>query len=223
LSLPLEAGDSMRIAIPIYPGFAATDAIGPYEILSRLPGAELRFVAVVAGPVAADTGFLSVLAEPLASMPDPDIVMVPGAPNRCLPLGDAVLMEWLRAAHARSTWTTSVCTGSHLLGAAGILKGHRATTHWSDLDALPGFGATPCNERVVFDGKLVTAAGVTAGYDMALALAARIAGEDFAKAVQLALEYDPQPPFDAGSPERAPAHLVALVRRLGLGAAQDLP
>ena len=213
----------MRIAIPIYPGFAATDAIGPYEILSRLPGADLRFVAVQAGPVAADTGFLRVIAEPLAAMPDPELIVVPGAPNRMLPLEDAALLDWLRAAHAGSTWTTSVCTGSHLLGAAGILRGKRATSHWSDKDALPGYGATPCDERVVFDGKLVTAAGVTAGYDMALALAARIAGEDFAKAVQLALEYDPQPPFDAGAPERAPPHLVALVRRLGLGATRSLP
>ena len=213
----------MRIAIPIYPGFAATDAIGPYEILSRLPAAELRFLAVQPGAVPTDTGFMRVVAEPLAAMPRPELIVVPGAPNRNLPLDDAALLDWLRAAHAGSTWTTSVCTGSHLLGAAGILRGRRATTHWSDQDALPGFGATPCAERVVFDGKLVTAAGVTAGYDMALALAARIAGDDFARAVQLALEYDPRPPFDAGSPDRAPAHLVALVRRLGLGALRSSP
>jgi len=139
----------VRIAIPIYPGFAATDALGPYEILSRLPGAELRFVAVQAGPVATDTGFMQVLADPLVVMADPDVIVVPGAPNRNLPLEDAILLDWLRTAHAGSTWTTSVCTGSHLLGAAGILRGRRATTHWSDKEALPGYGATPCDGSTI--------------------------------------------------------------------------
>jgi transcriptional regulator GlxA family with amidase domain len=207
----------MRIAIPIYPGFAATDAIGPYEVLSRLPNAEVRFVATTPGLVPTDTGFLRVDAEPLAALagPDiaPDILIVPGAPNRALPLADRALLDWLVAVDATSTWTASVCTGAYVLGAAGLLRGKRAVTHWLDVDGLTGYGATAVRERVVFDGKLVTAAGVSAGIDMALALAARIAGDEYAQAIQLGIEYDPQPPFDAGSPAKAPPRVVEAVRR----------
>ncbi len=208
----------MRIAIPIYPGFAATDAVGPYEVLSRLPGADLRFIAVQPGLVPTDTGFLRVHADALDTMPDPHIVMVPGAPNAALPLADAAYLDWLRAADRTSTWTTSVCTGAYLLGAAGLLQGRRASTHWSDREGLARYGATAVNERYVFDGKLVTAAGVSAGFDMALALVARIAGDTFAQAIQLGIEYDPKPPFDAGSPDKAPPEVVAMVRRYGLAA-----
>jgi transcriptional regulator GlxA family with amidase domain len=206
----------MRIAIPLFPGFAATDAIGPYEILARLPKADLRFLSLDGGVIHADTGFLGVATTPLASLPTPDIVLVPGAINRYLPLTESRFLDWLRAADTGSTWTASVCTGALLLGAAGILRGKRATTNWMDRDLLAGYGVEVQTQRVVFDGKYVTAAGVTAGFDMALALAARIAGEDFAMAAQLALEYQPEPPFDAGSPERAPPHIVNLVRQYGL-------
>jgi transcriptional regulator GlxA family with amidase domain len=206
----------MRIAIPLFPGFAATDAIGPYEILARLPKADLRFLSLDGGVIHADTGFLGVATAPLASLPTPDIVLVPGAINRYLPLTESRFLDWLRAADTGSTWTASVCTGALLLGAAGILRGKRASTNWMDRDLLAGFGAKVQAQRVVFDGKYVTAAGVTAGFDMALALAARIAGEDLAMAVQLALEYQPEPPFDAGSPERAPPHIVNRVRQYGL-------
>jgi transcriptional regulator GlxA family with amidase domain len=202
----------MQIAIPIYPGFTATDAIGPYEVLARLPGAQIVFVAVQPGLVSTDTGFLRLQAEPLAAASSPDVVVVPGGPLRNLPTQDATLLDWLRAVDARSQWTASVCTGALLLGAAGLLRGKRAVTHWLDVETLAGHGAIAVDARYVFDGKLVTAAGVSAGFDMALALAARIAGEDVARAIQLGIEYDPQPPFDCGSPRKAPAAMVSMVR-----------
>ena len=205
----------MRIAILIFDRLTALDAIGPYEVLSRLPGAELTFVATQAGPKRTDTGFLALTADAtLDQLTDPDVVVVPGgAGNRPL-LADDQVLDWVRAAHRASTWTTSVCTGSLLLGAAGILEGKRATTHWAFRDRLREYGAEPVVERVVEDGKLITAAGVSAGIDMALTLAARIAGEEVAQAIQLGIEYDPDPPFDCGSPEKAPAATVELVRGL---------
>jgi transcriptional regulator GlxA family with amidase domain len=202
----------MLIAIPLYHGFAATDAIGPYEVLARLPGARVVFVSTTPGPVVADTQFLTVVTEPLAAAAKPDVIVVPGAPSRHLPLHDQALLEWLVAADATSQWTTSVCTGSYILAAAGLLRGKRAVSHWLDVDSLAKFGAVPVRDRYVFDGKIVTAAGMSAGYDMSLALAARIAGDEVAQAIQLGLEYDPQPPFDSGSPDKAPAAVVARVR-----------
>lgn len=202
----------MQIAILLYPGFTATDAIGPYEVLSRLPGARTVFVAATPGPVTSDTGFLQVLAEPLSAAPAPAVVVAPGGPTARVPTGDAVVLDWLRAADLTSTWTTSVCTGALLLGAAGLLRGRQASTHWEDRDLLATHGATAVDARYVFDGKVVTAAGVSAGFDMALALAARIAGDRVAQAIQLGIEYDPQPPFDAGSPRTAPPEVLALVR-----------
>lgn len=202
----------MQIAILLYPGFTATDAIGPYEVLSRLPGARTVFVAATPGPVTSDTGFLTVLAEPLTAAPAPAVVVAPGGPTARVPVGDASVLDWLRAADRTSTWTTSVCTGALLLGAAGLLQGRKASTHWEDHDRLAAHGATAVDARYVFDGKVVTAAGVSAGFDMALALAARIAGDLVAQAIQLGIEYDPQPPFSAGSPRAAPAEVLALVR-----------
>ena len=203
----------MQIAILLYDRLTALDAIGPYEVLSRLPGAELAFVAAEAGEVRTDNGMLTLVAErSLADVPAPDIVLVPGGPGEVSARAGTGVLEWLRAAHATTTWTTSVCTGSLILGAAGLLEGKRATSHWLALDALRSLGADAVNERVVFDGKIVTAAGVSAGIDMALALAARIAGETVAQAIQLGVEYDPQPPFDAGSPHKAPPEVVALLR-----------
>ncbi|CAL9632888.1 Isonitrile hydratase [Streptomyces sp. enrichment culture] len=203
----------MQIAIVLYDRFTALDAVGPYETLGRLPGAQTVFVAEQAGPVRSDTGSLALTADrTLADVPDPDIVVVPGGPGP-LPLAtDGPVLSWLRSADATSTWTTSVCTGSLLLAAAGLLRGRRATSHWLALEELARLGAEPTGERVVTDGKYVTAAGVSAGIDMGLTLLGRIAGDDHARIVQLATEYDPQPPYDAGSPEKAPAHLVDLVR-----------
>lgn len=203
----------MRIAILIFDELTALDAIGPYEVLSRLPGAELSFVAKQAGPKRTDTGALGLNADrAIADVVDPDIVLVPGGPGNRPLYDDEEVLEWLRNAHATSTWTTSVCTGSLVLATAGILEGKRATSHWAYLDELGALGAIPISERVVEDGKLMTAAGVSAGIDMALTLAARVAGEDVAKALQLGIEYDPAPPFDAGSPDKAPEPIVELVR-----------
>src|SRR5918996_3738987 len=204
----------MRIAILIFDKLTALDAVGPYEVLSRLPGAKLSFVAKEPGPKRTDTGALSLVADvALSEIPSPDVVLVPGGEgNRPLMKDDEVL-DWLRTAHETSTWTTSVCTGSLLLGAAGILDGLRATSHWAYRERLREFGAEPVGDRVVFEGKVVTAAGVSSGIDMALRLAAEIAGEQVAQAIQLGIEYDPQPPFDAGSPEKAPPELVEFIRR----------
>ena len=203
----------MDIAIPLYDRFTALDAVGPYEVLSRLPGARVVFVAERAGPVAADTGSLRlVAAATLAELPRPDILLLPGGPGQSAQMADGPLHEWLRAADQASTWTTSVCTGSLILAAAGPLRGRRATSHWLALGELPALGVTPVSQRVVFDGKYVTAAGVSAGIDMALDLAGRIAGAGIAQAIQLGLEYDPQPPYDAGAPAKAPAEIVAGMR-----------
>jgi transcriptional regulator GlxA family with amidase domain len=203
----------MNIAILLYDKFTALDAIGPYEVLSRLPGASVMFVAAEPGPIRTDNGMLTVLVEhSLEEAPQPDIVLVPGGPGEVAARAGGTALEWLRAVDRTSTWTTSVCTGSLVLAAAGLLDGRRATTHWLAFDELRRLGAEPVDERVVFDGKLVTAAGVSAGIDMALALAARIAGDQVAQAIQLGIEYDPQPPFDAGSPHKAPAEIVELLR-----------
>jgi transcriptional regulator GlxA family with amidase domain len=203
----------MKIAIPIYDRFTALDAVGPYEVLSRLPGASVAFVATQAGPVRTDNGMLTIQAErSLRELPDPDVVVVPGGPGEVAQRAGEQMLEWVREADRTTTWTTSVCTGSLILAAAGLLDGRPATGHWLAMDELRRLGASPTGQRVVFDGKIVTAAGVSAGIDMALALAARIAGEDVAQAIQLGIEYDPQPPFEAGSPEKAPAPLVELLR-----------
>jgi transcriptional regulator GlxA family with amidase domain len=203
----------MNIAIVLYDRFTALDAIGPYEVLSRIPGSTLEFLAAEAGPVRTDNGLLTVQVDSsIAEMSAPDIVLVPGGPGEVTARAGGPLLTWLREAHETSTWTTSVCTGSLILAAAGVLEGKRATSHWLALDELRRLGVTPVSERVVFDGKIVTAAGVSAGIDMALALTARIAGEQAAQAIQLGIEYDPEPPFGAGSPQKAPHEIVALLR-----------
>ncbi|SDJ49459.1 DJ-1/PfpI family protein [Streptomyces indicus] len=203
----------MQIAIVLFDGFTALDAVGPYQTLGPLPGAETVFVAARTGPVKDDTGNLALVAtRTFAEVTRPDLVVVPGGPD--VPVRDQELRDWLRAADATTTWTTSVCTGSLLLAAAGLLEGRRATAHWLWLDRIRQYGVEPTSERVVFDGKYVTAAGVSSGIDMGLALAGRIAGDDHAQVVQLMTEYDPQPPYDAGSPDKAPAHLVEMMRSL---------
>ncbi|AOR30746.1 glutamine amidotransferase [Streptomyces fodineus] len=203
----------MQIAIVVYDRFTALDAIGPYEILSRLPGAETVFVAERTGPVRTDTRALAVVADrSLGEVTRPDVLVVPGGPGQSGLMDHRPLLDWLRTVDAASTWTTSVCTGSLLLAAAGLLDGRRATSHWLALDQLSRFGAEPAQQRVVADGKYVTAAGVSAGIDMALTLSGRIAGDEHAQAVQLATEYDPQPPYAAGSPRTAPAPVVEAMR-----------
>jgi putative intracellular protease/amidase len=203
----------MDIAIPIYDGFTALDAVGPYEVLSRMPGARVIFVAAKPGPARTDNGMLTLLAEcSLEEVTRPEILLVPGGKGDVVANAGESVLEWLRSADRTSTWTTSVCTGSLILAAAGLLAGKRATSHWLALDRLRELGAEPVEERVVFDGKLVTGAGVSAGIDMALTLAARIAGDQVAQAIQLGIEYDPQPPFDAGSSSKAPQEVVEAVR-----------
>jgi putative intracellular protease/amidase len=203
----------MDIAIPLFDRITALDAIGPYEVLSRLPGARVRFVAVQPGPYRTDNRQLTLVAdEPLSAVPHPEIVMVPGGFGTRDLMTPNPLLDWIRVAHATSQWTTSVCTGSLLLGAAGVLQGLEATTHWAALEQLRELGARPTLKRVVVQGKVVTAAGVSSGIDMALTLAARIAGDEVAQSIQLGIEYDPQPPFNAGSPQTAPPHVVARLR-----------
>jgi putative intracellular protease/amidase len=205
----------MEIAFLLYDGFTALDAVGPYEVLSRIPGAQVKFVASEPGGKTTETHSLTMMADhSLADVPEPEILMVPGGFGTRRLLDDEPLLDWIRAAHEKTTWTTSVCTGSLLLGAAGILEGLRATTHWAAIDRLTEFGAIPTRERVVEEGKVVTAAGVSSGIDMGLRLAERIGGEDMAKAIQLGIEYDPDPPFDAGSPDTAPPHLVELLKNV---------
>ncbi|WP_433919996.1 DJ-1/PfpI family protein [Streptomyces canus] len=203
----------MQIAIVLYDRFTALDAVGPYETLGRVPDSEVVFVAEETGPVRTDSGNLALIADrTLAEVPNPDVVVVPGGPGQTPQMTNEALLDWIRVADTTSTWTTSVCTGSLLLAAAGRLDGRRATSHWLALDELRKFGVEPTGERVVTDGKYVTAAGVSSGIDMGLALIGRIAGEFVAQAVQLGIEYDPQPPYDAGAPQKAPADVVELIR-----------
>jgi putative intracellular protease/amidase len=207
----------MEIAIPIYDRFNALDAVGPYEVLSRLPEAQVKFIAAEPGPHKTDNGMLSLVAEQrLEDVPSPDVLVVPGGLGTRGLLEDERMLNWIRGAHETSSWTTSVCTGSLLLAAAGILDGLEATTHWLEMDLLGKLGARPTSKRVVEQGKVVTAAGVSSGIDMALLLAARIAGDQHAQGIQLLIEYDPQPPFDAGSPEKAPAAIVERLRGAGV-------
>ncbi|MGH2797256.1 MAG: DJ-1/PfpI family protein [Thermoleophilaceae bacterium] len=208
----------MKIAIPLYDRFTALDAVGPFEVLAGLPGAEVTWLGPEAGPVSTDNGLTMLAGAAYDELPEPDILLVPGGLGTYEALEDERLVEWIRRAHESSEWTTSVCTGSLLLAAAGVLDGVEATTHWLDLEALERLGARPTGRRVVEQGKVVTAAGVSSGIDMGLVLAARIAGPEVAQAIQLAIEYDPQPPFDAGSTEKAPPEIVELVR--GVAAAR---
>jgi transcriptional regulator GlxA family with amidase domain len=203
----------MQVAYVLYDRFTALDIIGPYEVLNSLPDAESVFVAEQAGPVRNESGNLALVADrALEEVPHPDIVVVPGGFGTRALLEHRPLLDWLRAAHETSTWTTSVCTGALLLAAAGLLDGTPATTHWCARERLASLGACPVPDRVVRHGKIVTAAGVSAGIDMALELVALIHGEEAARAIQLGIEYDPQPPFDSGSIEKAPAATVEVVR-----------
>ncbi|KDN82132.1 DJ-1/PfpI family protein [Kitasatospora cheerisanensis] len=207
----------MKIAILLYDRFTALDAVGPYEVLSRMPGAEVVFAAERRGPVRGDVGSLALTADAaLDEITAADLLLVPGGPGSRAQHERPEVLEWLRAVDAGTTWTTSVCSGSVLLAAAGLLTGRRATTHWALPPALAAYGAEPVEERVVFDGKYATAAGVSSGIDLGLHLAGLIHGPETAQGIQLLIEYDPQPPFDAGSTRTAPPSVVTAVRsRLG--------
>ncbi|MBC6456997.1 DJ-1/PfpI family protein [Actinomadura sp. HBU206391] len=199
----------MHVAIPLYPGFTALDAVGPYTVMAFAPGCTVTFVAAEPGPVLDDRGSLTLIATATyAELPNPDMIIVPGGTGTAEALSDTALVGWIAQAHEQTRWTTSVCSGAFLLVAAGLLKGRKATTHWGWLNDLAGFGTEPVSERVVVDGKIVTAAGVSAGIDMALTLLAQASDVATAQAVQLAIEYAPEPPFDAGTPKTAPAGLT---------------
>jgi putative intracellular protease/amidase len=205
----------MQIAIVLFDRLTALDAVGPYEVLSRLPGARVDFVAAEPGVFQTDTRMLGLTASlSYDDAREPDILLVPGGIGSRALMRDEPTLEWVRHAHEHSQFTTSVCTGALVLGAAGVLRGLEATTHWMSRERLTELGAHPVERRVVEQGKVITAAGVSAGIDMALVLAARVAGPEVAQAIQLGIEYDPQPPFDAGSPEKAPAAIVDIVRQV---------
>ncbi|MFQ5661172.1 MAG: DJ-1/PfpI family protein [Gammaproteobacteria bacterium] len=205
----------MNIAILLYEGITALDAIGPYEVLHRMPDTSVQFVARERGLKRTDSADLALNADyTLDEITAPEIILIPGTPNPEPLLKDETVLAWIRDTHTTTKWTTSVCTGALALGAAGLLKGIRATTHWLALDGLQNFGAIPARERVVREGKIITAAGVSSGIDMALTLAALEYGEQTAQEMQLIIEYDPEPPFNAGSPDKAPKEITEKLRTL---------
>jgi transcriptional regulator GlxA family with amidase domain len=216
----------MQIIFLFYDGMTALDAVGPHEILSRLPNTTVRRVAKQTGPIKTgsiktDSGLILTADYSISEVSQGDVLCIPGAGNATTLREYPEILEWIRTIHATTRWTTSVCTGSLILGASGLLSGLRATTHWAVLDRLPIWGAVPVQNRIVEDGKIMTAAGVSAGIDMALTLAAKISGQDVAESLQLGIEYDPDPPFDVGSPAKArPAIFTALRERL-LGSFED--
>ncbi|MGO9454684.1 MAG: DJ-1/PfpI family protein [Candidatus Binataceae bacterium] len=206
----------MKIAILIFDGITALDAVGPYEALQRMPGAEVVFVGETAGLKRTSSKSLAMNADrAISEVTSADILVVPGGFGEEQVRAKPAMLDWVRSIHATTTWTTSVCTGALVLGAAGILKGLKATTHWASLPRLADYGAIPTSERVVEQGKVITAAGVASGIDMGLHLARRISGDVIAQAIQVEIEYDPQPPFD-GSSKRAPAPVMEFLRERGV-------
>jgi transcriptional regulator GlxA family with amidase domain len=203
----------MQIAIGLYPGFTALDAIGPYAVFTNVPGVDVVVCADRKGPLADESDLLHFdLMHTFDEVPEPDILLVPGGLiTRRIAAEGGPIVDWIRAAHETTTYTTSVCTGALLLGAAGVLDGLPATTHWVAYDHLRSYGAEPTEQRVVIEGKVATAAGVSAGIDLALTLVDRLHGAEVAQAVQLGIEYDPQPPHDTGAPSKAPAEIRDLV------------
>lgn len=208
---------AMKIAYVLYPDFTALDLIGPYEVISSWPDAELHFVATSLEPVATDRGLRMIPTDTPETLRDPDVVVIPGSSKPLEPLKDEALLQWVRDVAPGAQWMTSACTGSAVMAAAGILEGRRATTHWGFRENLRAMGVDVVTDRTVIDGKFVTGAGVSAGIDMALALTAEVHGVQVAKAIQLAIEYDPQPPFDSGSPDKAGASTLRLSMRMLLG------
>lgn len=211
-----------QIAIVVYPGYTALDFVGPYEVLQRVPGAEIRFVWHEPGPITAESGVLVIGAtHTFDETPSPDVILVPGGMTTVEHSRDEKLLDWVRRAHQTATWTTSVCSGSLILATAGLLEGKRATSHWGVLPLLKTLGVNAVgDERVVHEGNIVTCAGVSAGIDLGLWLAAQLAGEERAKAIQLGIEYDPQPPFDSGHMSKASVKTKALATA---GMARETP
>jgi transcriptional regulator GlxA family with amidase domain len=200
-----KKGKPFQIVILLYPGVTALDAVGPWEVVSRMPNTEVRFAGKEVGPVMTEGGALLLgVTHTVAETPSPDLVLVPGGTTTPSQMVDDEVLDWLHKVHETTTWTASVCTGALILGAAGILKGLPATTHWYKMGVLKIMGAKPQpEERIVRSGKIVTAAGVSAGIDLALWLAGEIVGRERAEAIELTIEYDPRPPFDAGHMSKA--------------------
>ncbi|NNM77037.1 DJ-1/PfpI family protein [Sphingomonas sp. ID1715] len=213
----------MQISFLLFPHVTQLDLTGPAQVLSRLPNAKVELVAKTLEPVPTDAGFPLLPSATFDSAAVPDILCVPGGFGVTGAMEDEATLAWLRRATAQAQWVTSVCTGALVLGAAGLLQGYRATTHWASHDWLAAFGAIPVKERIVFDGNRVTGGGVTAGIDFGLALAAEIAGDDHARFIQLSLEYDPAPPFDAGSPDKASAATIDTYNKLVARLSSDRP
>jgi transcriptional regulator GlxA family with amidase domain len=207
----------MRIAYVLYPDFTALDLVGPYEVISRWPDADVHFLARSLDPVRCDRGLTVIPTDTPETLPNPDLIVVPGSGNPLPVLDDDVLLGWLRAAAPGCQWTASVCTGAGLYAAAGLLEGKKTTTHWGFRDNLRAMGVEVVGDRVVWEGNHISGAGVSAGIDMALALTERVHGRELAESLQLVIEYDPQPPFTSGSPTKADASTLRLALRMLLG------
>ena len=204
----------MQIAALVFDAITPLDIVGPIEVLARMPGAEIVIVGKQRGSVRDPRTHWTLTAEAsIAEVPRPDVLVLPGGAGVRPLCADEPILEWLRLAHGTTSWTTSVCTGSLLLGAAGLLRGLAATTHWASRELLEQFGARYVEERVVQQGKIITSAGVSSGIDMALTLVAKMAGDDIAKGIQLSIEYDPQPPFNCGAPSKAEPAVLDRVRQ----------
>ena len=201
----------METAVLLFDDVNALDVVGPCEVLSKIPDMVTKYVAKEPGPKNTDVQLKLTADYALSDISNPDILLIPGGQGIKSIIGEKEIINWITNCHKITKWTVSVCTGALLLGAAGILKGLKATTHWISLPSLENFGAEPQNRRVVIDSKVITCAGVSAGIDMALTLTSLIAGETTAQAIQLAIEYDPAPPFNAGSPDKAPKEIFELV------------
>ncbi|MBF4582669.1 DJ-1/PfpI family protein [Curtobacterium sp. VKM Ac-2865] len=212
---------TVRIAFLLVPDLTQLDLTGPAQVLSRVPGARVEYVAATLDPVPSDCGLALVPTVTFADAAPADVLVVPGGDGAFDAMLDPDVVTFVRRQAEHATWVTSVCTGAFVLGAAGLLAGKRATTHWASKPMLAAFGATPVDERYVVDGAVLTAAGVSAGIDMALWLAADLAGQDAAERIQLQIEYDPHPPFDGGSAERADARVVTAARTVAESARGD--
>jgi transcriptional regulator GlxA family with amidase domain len=204
--------ESIKIVILLFDSIAALDAVGPYEVLSKIPGAKVCFVSLEARPVKCAGGLTLVADYSIEDIQEADVMVIPGGRGIDRLLHHNELLAWVQAIHKTTRYTVSVCTGSLLLGAAGLLNGMKATSHWLHIEKLKEYGAEPLKERYVVEGKIITSAGVSAGIDIALELVRLIKNETLAKAIQLAIEYDPSPPFDAGAPHKASKELVQMVR-----------
>jgi cyclohexyl-isocyanide hydratase len=206
---------TLRIGMLLFPRMTQLDLTGPFEVFTRLPDAQVLLLSKTLEPVEADSGLRLLPYATLRDCPQLDVICVPGGPGVNALMEDAEILDWLRRQAEQARYVSSVCTGSLVLGAAGLLRGKHATSHWNSRDMLPAFGAVPTEARVVRDGNLFTGGGVTAGIDFALTMVAELAGAQVARAIQLQIEYAPAPPFDAGTPESAPSDIVRAARARG--------